>query len=65
MQLVLFGVCGRSNVAHKGPNEKDKYRLKRKERNKSREEIFYQMKGFFCFDQLYEMFFVNRPGAYD
>ena len=25
----------------------DKYRLKRKEKNKSREEIFYQMKGFF------------------
>ena len=24
-----------------------KYRLKRKEKNKSREEIFYQMKGFF------------------
>ena len=26
----------------------NKYRLKRKEKNKSREEIFYQMKGFFC-----------------
>ena len=25
----------------------DKYRLKRKEKNKSREEIFYQMKVFF------------------
>ena len=27
---------------------KYKYRLKRKEKNKSREETFYQMKGFFC-----------------
>ena len=27
----------------------DKYRLKRKGKNKSREEIFYQMKGFFFF----------------
>ena len=26
----------------------NKYRLKRKEKNESREEIFYQMKGFFC-----------------
>ena len=26
-----------------------KYRLKRKEKNKSLEEIFYQMKGFFFF----------------
>ena len=27
---------------------KYKYRLKRKDKNKSREEIFYQMKVFFC-----------------
>ena len=27
---------------------RNKYRLKRKEKNKSREEIFYQMKVFFC-----------------
>ena len=26
----------------------NKYILKRKEKNKSREEIFYQMKVFFC-----------------
>ena len=26
----------------------NKYSLKRKEKNKSREEIFYQMKVFFC-----------------
>ena len=26
----------------------NKYRLKRKDKNKSREEIFYQMKVFFC-----------------
>ena len=42
-----------------------KYRLKRKEKNKSREEIFYQMKFFFCLDHLKEVFFVNRPGAHN
>ena len=30
----------------------NKYRLKRKEKNKSREEIFYQMKDFLGYDQL-------------
>ena len=41
------------------------YRLKRKKKNKSREEIFYQIKVYFCLDPLYEVFFVNRPGAHD
>ena len=42
----------------------NKYRLKRKEKNKSREEIFYQMKVFFVkIDQL--QIFVNRPGAHN
>ena len=34
-------------VSNTGPMD-DKYRLKRKDKNKSREEIFYQMKVFFC-----------------
>ena len=32
---------------HHAISNSDKYRLKRKEKNKSHEEIFYQMKGFF------------------
>ena len=35
--IVIFG----------GMKNKNQYRLKRKEKNKSREEIFYQMKVFF------------------
>ena len=39
--------------------------IEKKEKNKSREEIFYQIKVYFCLDPLYEVFFVNRPGAHD
>ena len=43
-----------------------KYRLKRKEQNKSREEIFYQMKGFFFVKiSCRKCFFANRPGAHN
>ena len=38
---VLFGIPAPK------PLSENKYRLKRKEKNKSREEIFYQMKVFF------------------
>ena len=39
--------CGQ-NRPESSQKSVNKYRLKRKEKNKSREEIFYQMKGFFC-----------------
>ena len=36
---------------------------KNRKKNKSHEEIFYQMKVFL--DQFQEVFFVNRPGAHN
>ena len=39
--------------------------IEKKEKNKSREEIFYQIKFFFVKIRCTKCFFVNRPGAHD